>query len=288
MENENVLHSIPSLKVNIIEEALIPDNFLRDIHFHKEIELVQVTHGKILCTIGNEVLELDETQTLFINSRVFHQLSYCGISGELTYIQIDIREHFSKLFPDFNDYTYWSVLNNFSKQYFLFDHTSQMRDLFEKIKIEGLRKDIYYNVTLKAYIHLLIIYMLRSDMLVHPSVFKDSKMVNRLLPALEYTDQNFLSKISLEDVCTYANMDKFNFCKLFKQVTGITFVEYLNLRRILYAEELLINSDKSITEIAFESGFMSIQYFNKVFKKNLNCLPSAYRKAYAAVDYITE
>ncbi len=288
MEKENVLHTIPSLKVNIIEEALIPENFTRDIHFHKEIELVQVTRGKIFCTIGNKHLELDESQTLFINSRVFHQLSYCGVSGELTYIQIDIMDHIRRLFPEFSDYTYWFVLNNFSKQYFLFESPSEIRNLFDKIKAEGLSQDSCYNVALKAYIHLLITQMLRSDMILHPAVFKDNKSISRILPAIEHAENNFTSKISLEDASFYANMDKYNFCKLFKQVTGITFVEYLNLRRLLYAEELLLSTNKSITEIAFESGFMSIQYFNKVFKKALNCLPSAYRKAYAAVNYTAE
>jgi len=67
------------------------------------------------------------------------------------------------------------------------------------------------------------------------------------------------------------------FCKFFKKVTGSTFKEYLVNIRIDKAKELLLKSNTSITDIAYQVGFKNLSYFYRSFKKSLKLNPSEYR-----------
>jgi AraC-like DNA-binding protein len=62
----------------------------------------------------------------------------------------------------------------------------------------------------------------------------------------------------------------------------MTFIDYINSMRIYHAEQLLIKTQISITEISFQVGFSSTAYFIKVFKRYNFCTPSNYRKMFLA------
>ena len=68
------------------------------------------------------------------------------------------------------------------------------------------------------------------------------------------------------------------FAKITKQLTGYPPTQYLNRIRFKRACELLRNSDMSITDIAFECGYNTSQYFTETFKKNARITPSEYRR----------
>ena len=77
------------------------------------------------------------------------------------------------------------------------------------------------------------------------------------------------TELSVAAAAKIACMSYYHFCRLFKKVIGKTFVEYQNFIRIRRAEKLLITTDRTITNIAFETGFGSVAYFNRVFKRKL-------------------
>lgn len=104
----------------------------------------------------------------------------------------------------------------------------------------------------------------------------------------EYTEQfigvcNYISKhctenLTLETVAEHAGFSKYHFSRLFKKFVNTTFHEYLTSSRILWAKKLLVDSSISITEISMRSGFNSLATFNRIFKNELGCTPSEYRK----------
>ena len=68
------------------------------------------------------------------------------------------------------------------------------------------------------------------------------------------------------------------FSRRFKTVTGFGFKEYLNAVRIRHACDLLLSTDKSITQIASDCGYMDSNYFGDAFHKIKHVSPSQYRK----------
>ncbi|MGN7823424.1 AraC family transcriptional regulator [Chitinophaga sp. 22536] len=108
---------------------------------------------------------------------------------------------------------------------------------------------------------------------------------------LQYTNRNFRNKISLREVSAVVNMSVAAFCKYFRRSTKKTYVDYLNEMRIGYACKLLKDTNSSVIEICFESGFNTLANFNKQFLKYKSITPSAFRKkvkhpsTHFAVDY---
>ncbi|MCR5624954.1 MAG: AraC family transcriptional regulator [Lachnospiraceae bacterium] len=82
---------------------------------------------------------------------------------------------------------------------------------------------------------------------------------------------------SLKEAADLVNISYYHFSRMFKKTVGINYQEYCNISRIRHAEELLSESDKSVSEIAFEIGYESNTSFIKSFKKYLNTTPSKYR-----------
>lgn len=97
--------------------------------------------------------------------------------------------------------------------------------------------------------------------------------------AKKYIDDNFMKNLSLDSVSMEIDVTPYYFSRLFKEETGINFIEYVNKLRIDKAKELL-NSDgnMSIKEICMEVGFSDPNYFSRQFKKYAGISPTEYRE----------
>ncbi len=73
------------------------------------------------------------------------------------------------------------------------------------------------------------------------------------------------------------NTSTFYFCKMFKKAAGLNFTDYVSRARIEKAENLLLNPNPRVSEIAYEVGFRSLTHFNRVFKKIVGESPTEYR-----------
>lgn len=103
--------------------------------------------------------------------------------------------------------------------------------------------------------------------------------------ALDFIEDNFAQPISLEDVSSHVNLTPNYFSRLFKEICGCTFLDYLTNHRIEKAKIFLTATDKSITEIAFACGFGSFSSFSRAFKSICNCRPNDYRKFSAEYNH---
>ncbi|MGY3053027.1 AraC-like DNA-binding protein [Pedobacter sp. UYEF25] len=93
-----------------------------------------------------------------------------------------------------------------------------------------------------------------------------------------YIVENFTDTISVEIAANLIGMTTFAFCKYFKKLTRKTFVETVIDYCINHAINQLLNSDKSISEIAYGSGFNDLSNFHKTFKRKKKCSPLTYKK----------
>ena len=89
----------------------------------------------------------------------------------------------------------------------------------------------------------------------------------RLSLVIEYINDNYLNKISLDSVASISGFSKSHLFKLFKDKFNYSPYHYYMLVKINKAEELIKKNKTSITEIALELGFSDIQSFSKIFKK---------------------
>jgi|GEM_PF-1786574 len=98
-----------------------------------------------------------------------------------------------------------------------------------------------------------------------------------LLKALNYIDKNITRNISLYDISREAGYSVPHFYRLFKRLTGDTVGAYILRRKMSLAAKDLIESDKSIANIAFEYGFESHDVFTRAFTRVYGISPKKYR-----------
>jgi AraC-like DNA-binding protein len=106
----------------------------------------------------------------------------------------------------------------------------------------------------------------------------------RIQKIYAYIIENYQNDIDLNTISTIAHLTPTAFCRYFKKMTRKTLVDVITEFRIKHARQLLTSTERSVSDICFESGFGNISYFNKEFKKAIGHSPLNYRKLYVKLN----
>ena len=98
-----------------------------------------------------------------------------------------------------------------------------------------------------------------------------------LCKAFSYAENQFGDKITVADMAKASGYSVPQFSRLFTEFSGITPIRYLNMLRILKSADMLLQGKKSVTDIAFECGFESLEVFERNFKKYFGVSAAEYR-----------
>ena len=106
--------------------------------------------------------------------------------------------------------------------------------------------------------------------------------MNRIAKITQYIRMHYREKITLESAARYLNITPNYLSHFLKRTIGITFSQYLTQIRLHAVALRLQNSSQSITNIAVEEGFSSINSFYMAFKREFNMTPTQYKKMFYA------
>jgi transcriptional regulator GlxA family with amidase domain len=155
-------------------------------------------------------------------------------------------------------------------------------DMLQEIVDEFLRRDFGYEIALRANISRLFLWILRGwHATSHKDVPDDAAMA-AITKALEYVDENFAQDISMADAARHVDMSYTAFSRFFSRYLGRGFAEYLLLARLKQAAMLLAETDKSVTDIAMETGFSTTSYFIQRFREYQGMTPKRFRNWFGA------
>ena len=127
-------------------------------------------------------------------------------------------------------------------------------------------------------------FLYKNEYLADESSLLEPINLKAILPVVEFINNNYQKQITLYDISKHLCLHRNYLCRLFKQSTGKTVMDYLTFVRMCNAE-ILLKTNKSIAEIADLTGFSSPEYFNKVFKNHFFYTPSEYRNKYLKSNY---
>lgn len=102
----------------------------------------------------------------------------------------------------------------------------------------------------------------------------------RILKVKNFISKNYMDELRLPELASLAGMSSSAFSRFFKLHTGRNISEYIIDLRLGYAARMLVDTDKSISEIGFDCGFNNLSNFNRIFKKKKGCSPSEFRESY--------
>ncbi len=112
----------------------------------------------------------------------------------------------------------------------------------------------------------------------HLKPLPGADLEKRLHTVFQYVQENCSGDIQLSEVARQLHLSESAFCKFFKRTSGKTFSDYVNDARIAHACALLLETDRPIGQVAAESGFDNMAYFNRVFLKKKGMQPGKWRK----------
>ena len=247
------------------------------MHFHRELEIILVLKGSIYVRIGPDRYLLKENDFILINSGEIHNTKNTGEDNICLALQIDI-DHVEKYYPSFSK-------KIFKCRSFLYEKDKQkeldvIRGYLAKI-VWDMNKDMEGNrFKIGSDVLLILDYIVKNcDYSILEENLEDIyKNVNRMNSILKFIDDNLDNGVSLKDVADNESLSIYYVSRFIKKYLGITFQEYINLKRLDKAVFLLRHTNKSITEIALESGFPSIKSHNNMFNKAFGISPTEFRK----------
>lgn len=262
----------------VVRQFEVP-TFDAPFHFHPEYELTLILQGEGQRYIGKQVHDFFEGDLVFLGSNLPHCWINRQIGDELVsaiVIQFDtvfLGNSFMDLaeMKDIKRFLQQSksgieVLGKTKERL-----TSQIKQLVEKPPLQRL-------VGLIEILHEL---SQTADFSVIDFSFLEHQYsqteTTRFQQVFSYLIENFKENITLEEIADIAHLSPTSFCRYFKSITQKTFVEVLLEYRLQYACQLLTKTQLPIQQIAFESGFGDVPYFNKQFKKYKKTTPTSWR-----------
>ena len=100
----------------------------------------------------------------------------------------------------------------------------------------------------------------------------------RLKTVLQWISEHYAQKICVADAAEVCSFSSSHFMRWFRQMTGQSFIAFLNEYRLNTAAEALQTTDETVLTIASRCGFENLSYFNRIFKAHFGITPRDYRK----------
>lgn len=112
---------------------------------------------------------------------------------------------------------------------------------------------------------------------VHPSHQTDDPLIQR---AVQYLEKNVSDNINMQTLAEKLGIIPSQFTRRFKELTGKTPVDFRTDLRLRKVRKLLLETDRTIDDIAVQCGYQNGFYLSRVFSKKMNISPSSFRKTH--------
>lgn len=256
------------------------------LHWHEHFEIIIMRQGTGIFHIDSQPYEASPGDVLFVPAGGLHT-GFSTYEGDIAYVSIVFNGAL------FNDFVHDSLHAKYVRPYLegrvqlpakpvLHKPSCTVHyKLLDEVIAEFQANQPAYQLIIKSQLHLLFTLLARTFLPLQLPEHVNNRYIEnreRFKALIEYIESNFVDKLTVEDAAGRLNLNPYHFCKMFKKITGRTFIEYVNMCRMNEAERLLQEESLSITEIAGRVGCDNPNYFTKLFKQYKGITPSQLRK----------
>ncbi len=257
------------------------ENPLNISHFHERYEIWYCLKGETQFFIHDKTYNIFKGNIILINKNTLHKIlidkekikqneRFVVEFNESFLTEGNLKiEQMEKLLFCFNQQRY--VLNLDAAV------RTEIEKNFFKIMEQYTDKKIHFKMYMRILLIETLIVLNRIVKNTIPDREKDlSLSEQKIQEAVKYINENYNQDISLEQIARKHSISKYYFCRIFKNITGFNFVDYLNHVRINEAQKLILNSNLNVSNIAEKVGYNNVVHFSRMFKKIIGCPPSKY------------
>jgi len=245
-------------------------------HYHREMELTIFASGRGTRFVGDHIGEFDSGDLVLLGENLPH---YWHTNGPSSGISIQW------CFP--NNHPFWSFPENLPLA-LLFKEAAQGLHISGNLArcVSGLMEGLCQQTgicQLGALLNLLGILQTGSGEEMRPMSIRSFALSSArphqqaIADVVRYLAAHFRGQVRLEELVALSGMSRPTFARQFKKHAGRTVSEFVNELRLQAACSALSQTTQSVLEIAMDSGFSQVSFFNRLFQKMLRCTPSQYR-----------
>ena len=232
------------------------------LHWHDEMEIIHVAEGSMVVSIQNEEIILYEGDLAFVQPQLVHS----------------IRQH------DDNKARYFNILFRFSlletnerdlcyEKYFLPIYSS--RQIIPKY----LSRDDDLNKKITPYVRQLTDMRRLSEdgieLLIKSCLLGIMHYIST--GSIELVENRYDDNLTVEEAASVCNFSASHFSKMFRQLTGTSFTQYLKNYRLEIASKKLKEKSMTVSRVALECGFNNLSYFTRAFRQKYGVAPYSFK-----------
>jgi AraC-like DNA-binding protein len=250
-------------------------------HWHEHMEFLFFVAGEASISCSSVPIGVQAGDLIVVNSNELH--NGVGLSDNLLYYAV--IADLSLLFGQTADAVQTRFITPIIQNRLLFrnkiENDEEIRSCMRSLIHEIEERRFGYELSIKSYLYRLLALLLRHHVATEltPQDYQNRLLnLERFAPVFRHIETHFDQELSVAQLAQLTRLSRFHFSRLFKELTGRTITEYINMTRIDKAEHLLRSTSLTVSEIAAAAGFRDIYYFSRTFKKYKNAPPSALRK----------
>lgn len=258
-------------------------NFDAPWHFHPEYELTYIVKGEGVRYVGNNVQKFTEGDFVLVGSNLPH--CWKNTPHQKKPVKSFVIQWNEDLLG-----TNWIQKNEFNNIKKLL-YKSSKGILFNLKKNSKIKERLNTIMQKDSFEKMMLFLQLLEDL----SEFKDietltsegflpnlnRKSNDRIDKVYDFVQANYSQKIILNEVSSLVNMGNEAFCRFFKKSLNKSFFTFVNEYRINLACKLLIETNKQVSQIAYDCGYESLPFFYRQFQKFMNCSPLVFKKKFS-------
>lgn len=253
--------------------AQLPNN-MSAMHFHSHYEIYFLAAGKRRYFVGHSIYDVSPGNLVLIPKMQLHRTIALGDAGydrHLIYFSDTPHQAFIDRLG--ND-TFEELMSRGCLQ-FPSNIVYQIQRNFTQLAEEFSSPSPASKAMVSHLLYDILLTALRHG--TEKSTYQ-GESADRIQEVARYISEHYPFELTLNHVAQLACMEETYFSKRFKALTGFGFQEYLTLTRLRAAEQLLLETQLSMGEIAERCGFSGSNYFGDVFRRYRGVAPSTYRK----------
>lgn len=286
---EDIRHGTPEKPISVMHfttgpGTLYPECFFVQRHWHHEAELLMIRKGTYHLELNLENYQLAEGDICMVNCGELHMLE--GLEKDSCHDAVIFE-------PRILEFVYEDEMQKELIKPFL-SHSENFPQLirpwepgYETIKLlldsvvelhQSGQAGWYFAVKLR--ILELMNFLKEKELLAAAQAEQNAaekERIDRYKRVAEYIERNFQGKVTLEQLADAAQCNSHYLCRFFKEIAGVSPIQYLIERRVESACVMLRDTTRSVLEISMDCGFENVSYFIRQFKRITGKTPRQYR-----------
>lgn len=257
-------------------------------HFHPEYEIYYMVSGARRFFFNNRSFIAMAGDLVLVDSNLLHMTKAPDESGEdynriILYVSREKMEEMDRTYPSLKLPRLFKTRCGI---YHLSDRQKkEFMKLYHTFRWECREKEYGYKIAVELSFVRYMLEFARDDKAAEKALGekgeeKDGKedKFEQVAKIANFLQENMERTYSLDELSEKFFLSKYHICRLFKEATGVTVSEYVNIQRVRKARHYLEETKLSISEIAGLLGYGSMTHFEKIFKRYMHATPLEYRK----------